>query len=114
MEYFIDAFRRFADFEGRSTRSEYWSFQLLSTLVGIILAQGDVQSGTWNPEYAVGMLSGLYSAIALIPSLAILVRRFHDTGKSGWMALLLLLPIIGWSWVIYQLFQPSQSNTEGE
>ncbi|MEM7531642.1 MAG: DUF805 domain-containing protein, partial [Chloroflexota bacterium] len=50
-------------------------------------------------EYT-GFLGSLYSLAVFIPSLAVNVRRLHDVGKSGWMLLLILLPIIGWIWLL--------------
>ena len=109
MEYFIEAIRRYSDFLGKSTRSQFWGFQVFATIFTVVLNQLDIQSGSWSEEYGIGLFSGLYTAGILVPSLAILSRRLHDAGKSGWMGLLLLIPIVGWVWVGILLFQPSKS-----
>ena len=107
MEHLIDAFRHYANFSGRATRSQFWSFQVLGFIISVLTSQYDVLLDCWNEEFALGLFSGLWSAAILVPSLSIISRRLHDAGKSGWMGLLLLLPIIGWIWVTILLFQPS-------
>jgi uncharacterized membrane protein YhaH (DUF805 family) len=74
-----DGFKRFADFSGVSTRSQYWFF-ILGTSIAAIVAQ-----------IALGDLAGnLVSIITLVPTIAVAVRRMHDVGKSGWF---ILVPI---------------------
>ncbi len=107
MEYLIDAFRNYANFSGRATRSQFWAFQIISFIVGVCTAQYDVLYDLWYEEMQLGLTSCLWSAAALVPSLAIISRRLHDAGKSGWMGLLLILPIVGWIWVVILLFLPS-------
>lgn len=82
-------FQKYADFNGRAKRSEFWWFMLFLFLVS--LALGMVSN----------ILSALFSLGTLIPSLAAGARRLHDTGRSGWMQLLGLIPIIGWLVLIY-------------
>lgn len=107
MEAFINAFRNYANFAGRATRSEFWSFQLIGFIIGLLTAQQDVLIDTWNDEWKIGLFNGLWIVASIVPYLSILSRRLHDAGKSGWMGLLLLLPIIGWIWVTILLFLPS-------
>lgn len=82
-------FQKYADFNGRAKRPEFWWFMLFLCLVS--LALGMVSN----------ILYGLFSLGTLIPSLAAGARRLHDTGRSGWMQLLGLIPIIGWLVLIY-------------
>jgi uncharacterized membrane protein YhaH (DUF805 family) len=77
-------FSKYATFNGRAPRSEYWWFVLFTFLVS--LATGMVSQ----------TLSGLFSLAVLLPSLAVGVRRLHDIDKSGWFLLLGLIPIVGW------------------
>lgn len=65
-------FMNYANFKGRSTRAEYWWAMLGMFLISLILG--------WISD----TLSGIFSLAIIIPSLAILTRRFHDIGKSGW------------------------------
>jgi uncharacterized membrane protein YhaH (DUF805 family) len=68
------------------------------------------------PEIGYGPLTPLYSLFVLIPSLAVVVRRLHDVGKSGWMFLILLIPIVGFIWILVLLLTDSQqeSNNWGD
>lgn len=87
---YIDALRRYADFSGRSSRSQFWYFVLASALVGMILGVVSFfvnQLGMW--------LVGLYYVASFIPSLAIAVRRLHDINKSGWWILIGFVPFVG-------------------
>ncbi len=108
MEYLIDGFRKYADFEGRATRSQFWGFQVSALVLSVVMSQLDIQSNSWSEEYGIGFWSAALAAASIVPSIAILVRRLNDIGKSGWMALLLLLPVVGWIWVGILLFQPSK------
>ena len=93
MTAYIDAMRRYVDFSGRSTRAQFWFYHL--ALLGIAVGTFIIDimiSGGREPQ-------PLVSAVAVIghciPSLAIIVRRLHDSGSSGWLVLLCLVPGIG-------------------
>lgn len=96
-------FGKYATFSGRATRSEYWYFVLFNILLevcllllcvigGVVL---DGMSGAVVGLSVCAALLGLYSLGAFIPSLAVIVRRMHDTGRSGWFIFLPLVPLIG-------------------
>lgn len=89
-------FKKYAEFNGRALRSEYWWFALAVFLVSLVLT---VISST---------LSNLFSLATLLPSLAVGARRLHDTNRSGWWQLLWLIPIIGWIVMIVFLAQQGQ------
>jgi uncharacterized membrane protein YhaH (DUF805 family) len=91
MDWYLLAWKKFADFSGRSTRKEYWMFVLFHCLVFLALAI-DSLSLLKAAALAVGVIYGL---AALIPFLAVCVRRLHDSGKSGWLLLIELIPYIG-------------------
>lgn len=93
---------KYADFEGRASRSEYWWFVLFIVLVGV---------GT---SFIHEAISGLFYLATLVPSIAAAARRLHDTNRSGWMQLIALVPIIGWLIVLYFLVQgPEEPNRFG-
>lgn len=84
----------FANFSGRARRAEVWSFFLMNVLVSVVL-----MFLTFFVLGLVGsLLSGLFSLWALIPGIALVVRRLHDTGRSGWWYFISLVPIIGFIW----------------
>jgi uncharacterized membrane protein YhaH (DUF805 family) len=58
-----------------------------------------------------GPIYGLYAIALIIPGIAVLVRRLHDVGKSGWMILVLLIPIIGAIWMLVLLCTDSQTGS---
>lgn len=95
MNWFLVALKKYATFSGRAQRAEYWYFLLFYLLIFIGLAIIDGVTGTFSAEAGLGLLSGLYSLGILIPSLAVGVRRLHDTGRSGWWLLVGIIPLIG-------------------
>ena len=96
MEWYVSALKRYAEFSGRSRRKEYWLFVLFNFVISFVLTLIDTTIGAFSTEAGVGVLSGIYSLAVVIPSLAVLVRRLHDIGKSGWWFLIVFVPIIGW------------------
>jgi uncharacterized membrane protein YhaH (DUF805 family) len=74
-------FNKYAVFNGRARRSEYWWYTLFIILAGAVL-------GIF-PD----IVGNIFSLATFLPSLAVMVRRLHDTGKSGWYALLLYIPL---------------------
>ena len=89
MEYYKKAIRNFAVFKGRAHRSEYWTFVVVNFIIIIVLEI--IDSILWDAR----VFSGLYSLFITIPSLSILVRRLHDTERSGWWVLISFVPVIG-------------------
>jgi uncharacterized membrane protein YhaH (DUF805 family) len=95
MNWYLEVLKKYAEFNGRARRKEYWFFFLISTVISIILAVIDSFTGTISEEAGLGLLSGIYALAVLIPGLSVTVRRLHDTDRSGWWILLGLIPIIG-------------------
>jgi len=95
MNWYIEAFRKYAQFSGRSRRREYWFFVLFNFIVALALGIVDAAIGLGFEESRMGVLSGLYTLVALIPGIAVSVRRLHDTNRSGWWLLVSLVPIVG-------------------
>ena len=100
--------KRYVDFSGRARRAEYWYFalfQLLLYLPSIILIViGEVTGSRVLP--ITGVLLGILFFLGLfLPSLAVTVRRLHDTGKSGWLYLITLLPFGGLVIFIFTLME---------
>lgn len=101
MNWYLEVLKKYAVFQGRARRTEYWMFILVNFLIAIGL-------GVIDSVLSLGFLSGLYSLAMLIPSIAVGVRRFHDIGKSGWWILLGLIPLLGLIALIIFFVQDSQ------
>ncbi len=82
-------FSNYVGFTGRAVRSEYWFFALFSVIIGVVLAVVDAQI------FGASVSGGLWSLATFLPSLAVGVRRLHDTDRSGWFLLIALIPLIG-------------------
>jgi uncharacterized membrane protein YhaH (DUF805 family) len=95
MNWYVQAWKKFADFKGRSRRKEYWFFVLINVVAIVVLTGIDLMLGTADAESGYGVLSGIFCLAILIPSLAVSIRRLHDTGRSGWWVLLSAVPIVG-------------------
>ncbi len=97
-EYMIMPLKKYSDFKGRSRRKEYWYFTLLMIIIIVPLAfTFGVLSESGNEEIGmipIGILV-LFVLALFVPSLAVTVRRLHDTGRSGWWYLVSLIPYVG-------------------
>ena len=108
MSWFLLAMKRYAEFSGRSRRSEYWYFLLFVILISIALG---IVDGILAAAIGFGgLLSILFGLGIIIPSLAVSVRRLHDTGRSGWWYLINFVPLIG---VIIFIVFAIQDSTNG-
>ena len=99
MEWYLKVINSYFDLNGRARRKEYWMFVLINSIISIVSFYLDNILGT---TFAIGygpIYIG-YGLAVLIPSIAVAIRRLHDVGKSGWMYLLVILPIIGPIWLI--------------
>ncbi|MBV9455622.1 MAG: DUF805 domain-containing protein [Rubrobacter sp.] len=95
MSWYLEVLKNYAVFSGRARRKEYWMFLLINLVIVLVLNFIDYLTGTFSPRAGVGLLGGLYSLAVLIPSIAVAVRRLHDTGRTGWWILIGLIPVIG-------------------
>ena len=111
MDWYLEALKKYAVFEGRSRRKEYWFFGLFNAIFSVVLVIADVLFGTSGGLSGPGFLSGLYTLGVFLPALAVLVRRLHDTNRSGWWVLISFLPLIG---VLVLLFFSLQEGQPGE
>lgn len=100
MEWYLKVLRQYADFEGRARRKEYWMYTLFYVIFALGAIFLDFILGFASGDLGYGLLYVLYVFAMLIPTLAVSVRRLHDVGKSGWMLLVGLIPIVGAIWLI--------------
>jgi len=111
MNWFLLALKKYAEFSGRSQRSEYWFFILFYCLILIALVFVDTMTGLINAAYGIGLLSGVFGLAMLIPSISVAVRRLHDIGRTGWWILIGLVPLIGFIVLLIFYVQDSQPGT---
>ena len=97
--YYVLCLKKYVDFSGRATRSEYWYFCLVNFLVSLVCSLLGLES-----------LSLDYALFVLIPGWAVFARRMHDVNRSGWNWLWLFLPLIGAIIVLVFLCTPSKSG----
>ncbi|HEY0964435.1 MAG TPA: DUF805 domain-containing protein [Candidatus Paceibacterota bacterium] len=99
----------YTTFDGRARRREFWLFILASFIISIVLGMLDSALSPMlglDPDFVEesgGVLSGIYSILVLIPSIAVGIRRMHDINKSGWW---MLIPL-------YNIYLWAQPGTEG-
>lgn len=94
MNAYFDAMRRYFDFKGRSTRSQFWLFTLFLLIIGFVAMVIDGSIGS-AADTSPGPVFLTVYFLHLVPSLSVSVRRLHDTDRTGWWVLLGLIPIIG-------------------
>jgi uncharacterized membrane protein YhaH (DUF805 family) len=94
MHWYLEVLRKYAVFDGRARRQEYWMFVLISTLLPILAM---ILAGALGMQMGNGatVLLAVYYVVTLLPSIAVWVRRLHDTGRSGWWVLASFVPLIG-------------------
>jgi uncharacterized membrane protein YhaH (DUF805 family) len=106
LTWMILPLKRYAEFTGRSSRKEFWMFQLLFVAAFIVCAVLSVLIGAEGA--AVLLALGLLGTV--VPLIAVEVRRFHDQGKSGWFVLLNIIPYIGWAIVCVFMLLPGAED----
>lgn len=106
MEWYLKVLKNYVGFQGRARRKEYWMFALISFIISIVLTIVESVLGLTS------VLTGIYSLAILLPSLAVGVRRLHDTGRSGWWLLLGFIPIIGFIVLIVFFCQESEADNQ--
>ena len=111
MKYYFKVLKEYSVFHGRATRKEYWYFALFNILFLMLSIVLDNLVGT-NFKYDhngilteshYGWIYSMYSCALFVPALSILVRRLHDVSKSGWMFLIVFIPLVGVFWLLVLL-----------
>jgi uncharacterized membrane protein YhaH (DUF805 family) len=84
MKYYIDALKKYADFNGRARRKEFWMFSLFHMIIlyGLLGIGAALQL-----EWMIFVMLA-YALATIIPTFAVQIRRMHDVGKSGWYSLI--------------------------
>ncbi|HEX6056859.1 MAG TPA: DUF805 domain-containing protein [Intrasporangium sp.] len=95
MEWYLKVLRNYVGFSGRARRTEFWMFTLFNIVASIISQIIDRIFGWEDWSAFAGPVTTLYYLAVFLPSLAVAVRRLHDTNRSGWWILLGLVPLVG-------------------
>jgi len=101
---FLDIVKnKYALFDGRARRKEFWYYQLVVFAIGIIVSILAVILGIISSTLAsiVYALYGIIMLALLVPSIGVSIRRLHDINKSGWFLLVSLIPLVGGLYLIY-------------
>lgn len=109
MNSYLDAIKHTLDFSSRMGRRPFLIFHLVNLLITISLLFLAVMTAGVGDLLA--KFFGLYQVGIILPSISVLIRRLHDTDRSGWYALLFLIPIIGFAFLIWLSVA---SGTDGE
>ena len=104
-KFYLDILtNKYADFKGRARRKEYWIWTLYYILILLFAMVLDNVLGLnfelLGQDLGYGWLYVIIGITHLIPGLGIVVRRLHDVGKSGWFYLIILIPLIGFIWIL--------------
>lgn len=102
MNNYLSVLKNYVGFEGRARRAEFWQFVLVSVIISIVLDILDAAIGSL-------VLGGLYSLAVLLPSLAVLARRLHDTNRTALWILIGLIPVVGA--IILIVFAAAEGNS---
>lgn len=89
MNGYLETLKKYVDFSGRARRTEYWMFLLFNLVIAMVLGVVEFLLGT------MGALGAVFALAILLPSIAVGVRRLHDTDRSGWWLLIAFTPIVG-------------------
>jgi uncharacterized membrane protein YhaH (DUF805 family) len=110
IQWYFKCFKQYADFNGRARRKEYLMFALFNFIFCFVAIIFDNVLKLGIGGFVYGPIYILYTLAVLIPGLAVTVRRLHDTGKSGWMILISLIPLIGFIWLLVLILTDSESE----
>ena len=94
MNWYLEAWKNYVNFQGRARRKAYWMFILFNLIALVVLSFIESAIGL-SGQNGYGILTGLYTLAIILPLIALAVRRLHDTGRSGWWILIGLVPLIG-------------------
>ena len=109
MNWYLEVLRKYAVFDGRARRTEFWLFFLFNCIIALVLSIIEAIVGITSIAGA-SIFGSLYMLAVFIPYLAVGVRRLHDTGRSGWWMLISFVPIIGSIVLLVFFVQDSQDG----
>ncbi|MDR3414996.1 MAG: DUF805 domain-containing protein [Nevskia sp.] len=88
MNWYVEVLKKYAVFDGRAGRTEFWMYTLINFVVSLVV-------GAVGSAIHLHVLGMIYGLAVLLPGIGVAIRRLHDTNRSGWWLLLSLVPVIG-------------------
>ncbi|ASI94320.1 DUF805 domain-containing protein [Vibrio rotiferianus] len=110
-DWYYKVILNYTNFNGRARRQEYWYFTLVNVLVNLVMGIIDRVIGSVMQMDNFGFFGVIYALFIMIPSIAVTVRRLHDSGRTGWWALIAFVPVIGILVLLYFLIQDSEEGS---
>ena len=111
MSWYLEVLRKYAQFNGRARRKEYWMFALINLVISFAIGMVGGLLGMKAGGMGINAIAGIYFLAMLIPSIAVGIRRLHDTGRSGWWTLIVFVPLIGAIALLVFAVQDSEPGT---
>jgi len=111
MNWYLAVIKKYAEFNGRARRKEYWMFALFNIIFLVVAMILDNVFKTTIEGIPYGLFYFLYAFAILTPSLSVTVRRLHDIGKSGWMLLIAIIPLFGAIWFLISMVMDGDAGT---
>jgi uncharacterized membrane protein YhaH (DUF805 family) len=108
MNWYLEVLKKYAVFQGRARRKEYWMFNLFNIIIAMVIG---FVTGVVDVVFEVGVMlnlatSVIYSLAILIPATAVSIRRMHDLGRSGWW---ILVPVVN---LIFMFFDSQPGDNK--
>ncbi len=111
MNWYFEVLQKYAVFDGRARRKEYWYFTLFNMIIVYAISALDHLVFSTVTDSGVGLLGAIYFLAVFLPYLSVSIRRLHDTDRTGWWLLINLIPLIGM--IVFIVFMASK-GTEGD
>lgn len=106
MHWYFDAWKQYVQFSGRASREAFWMFFFLNCFVSVVFIVLEIfLELSWKVE-------AIYSVLVFLPILSLTVRRLHDTNRSAWWLLVVLIPAVGMVLLLILLALPSEADND--
>lgn len=108
MQWYFSVLKNYTGFSGRARRKEYWMFTLINLIAVTIM--GVVDSMIFGQP---SVLYAIYLLATFLPTLAVTMRRLHDTNRTGWWCLAALIPLVGFVVLVFLCLDSKEDNSHG-
>ena len=107
VDWALRPMQKYATFRGRAPRAEYWWFYLATLILSLLVAGIEAAAGVGD------IVSNIISLILFVPTLAVLIRRLHDTDRSGWWLMIAIVPLLVTGGLIVKALSDGQTAETG-